>query len=351
MGTSWAYAPYRRDLQAPGDRRRFCFWASQREVPFALVNGVSEADVVVLSARADIVRWSQIPRSGQRIVYDVVDSYLSVGPADVRRWLRGVGKYATGETRRPVLDYHRTMRRMCERADAVVCATEEQRQSILPFNENVHVILDALGELDDRQRVDFGRRDERELQVVWEGLPDTLGGFKAIRRALAELAVELPLRLHLVTNLEYHRLGGRIGRGSTASLARRHLEEFELYEWDLHTLPAIVSSCDLAVIPLDIDEPFFRGKPANKLLSFWQMGAPVLASATPAYGREMAMAGLPDTCATTAEWVAGLREMATSEERRREAARRGQEHVRLHHSDVARLLAWDGLFASLGVDR
>jgi hypothetical protein len=47
------------------------------------------------------------------------------------------------------------MEAMCRRADAVVCSTEEQRRQLLALCPNVHVILDAHGELGSVVKSDY----------------------------------------------------------------------------------------------------------------------------------------------------------------------------------------------------
>ena len=41
-----------------------------------------------------------------------------------------------------------------------------------------------------------------------------------------------------------------------------------LYEWNIHTCSEIAGACDLAVIPMNKDDPMDWGKPENKLLNF-----------------------------------------------------------------------------------
>ena len=344
-GLRVGYAPSAPDLTDPGDRRRFCFYADRRGVAFEVAGLDRDYDVVVLTAMADIASWCRRPAGRTKLVYDLVDSYLALPRFDPRSMLRGLGKFAARQTRSLVLDYRAAMEEMCRRADAVVCSTEEQRAQILAFCPDVHVILDAHGELGARHKSDFALGDT--VNLVWEGLPFTLGGFDGIVDVLRGLAAERPVALHLVTDLSFPRYARRLGHAQTETLARRILPDTYLYQWNRHLLPSIVTACDVALVPLDLDDPLARGKPENKLLIFWRLGMPTVTSATPAYRRTMQHCGLNLTCATPEDWAATLRRVLDDEDLRAMSSKLGREFVDSNHSEDQLLARWDGLFESV----
>jgi glycosyltransferase involved in cell wall biosynthesis len=344
-GLRVGYAPSAPDLTDPGDRRRFCFYADRRGVAFDVADLGRDYDVVVLTAMADIASWCRRPAGRTKLVYDLVDSYLALPRFDPRSLLRGVGKFAARQTRSLVLDYRAAMERMCRRADAVACSTEEQRAQILAFCPDVHVILDAHGELGPVHKSDFALGDT--VNLVWEGLPFTLGGFDGIVGVLRQLAAERPVALHLVTDLGFPRYARRLGHVQTETLARRILPDTYLYQWNRHLLPAIVTACDVALVPLDLDDPLARGKPENKLLIFWRLGMPTVTSATPAYRRTMQRCGLDLTCEGPDDWAATLRRVLGDEDLRATSSKLGREFVESNHSEEQLLARWDGLFESV----
>ena len=65
----------------------------------------------------------------------------------------------------------------------------------------------------------------------------------------------------------------------------------------------------MAVIPIDRSNALWWGKPENKLVLLWQLGMPVLTSATPVYRRVMGAAGVEMSCATAAEWGEQLKRL------------------------------------------
>jgi len=334
-----------RDLKAPGDRRRFCFYAAHRDLGFDIVGAPEGHPLVVLSPRADIIRWSRVPNEDAKIVYDLVDSYLALPRLTASSIGRGTAKFLSRETSRPALNYRRAIERMCERADAVVCSTEEQRRDILEFNPNVHVILDSHTAIATTRKQSY--RAGAVFNLVWEGLPYTLGGFKEIDDVLRELGRERDLALHLITDLRFRQYAGRFRSRETAKLVRRIFDRCYLYEWNEQMLARIATGCDLGIIPLDLSDPFARGKPENKLLLLWRMGIPTVVSATPAYQRVLEAAGLPMACEDAADWHATLAAYVENEVLRAEAGRRGAEFAELHAGDERLLERWDTVLESV----
>lgn len=343
------YAPYTPDFSAPGDRRRFVFYARHRGVPFSCAAPGKPFDVICVSAAADIVAWSRHPPGGGRIVYDLVDSYLALPRRSPKNYGRGTAKWLARQTSRPVLDWRRAVEAMCRRADAVVCSTDEQREAILRFCDNVHVILDDHAELahPPKDRFSIGER----LNLVWEGLPYTLGALGQLDVPLRAIAARRAMTVHVITDLRFRRYATRFGRRETLKTLESILRvPVKLYAWDLETMPAIATACDIAILPAAIEDPFSRGKPENRLLLFWRLGLPVIASATPAYERAMLRAGIEGmACRTAADWCAALDRLTASEALRRRLSAQGHTLVEREHGSERLAQRWDAVFESVGV--
>lgn len=356
-GMRVGYVPYDRSLERPGDRRRFVFYARRRRVPFEVVGPetrVDDLDVVVLSGGADVSRWAreEVPA---RLVVDLVNPYLGLARRGVRNRLRGAARFAVGAAHRPVLDLGAAIEELVARADAAVCSTEEQADAARRRCDDVHVVLDSFSDVAGLVKHDY--RAGSPLHLVWEGRPENLAGFEALRPALEDFAEEHHVAVHLVTGSRHSRYMGRfVTRPSVdvaeAVLGERLAASTYLYSWNEHMLGRIVTACDLAVVPLRLDDPFEAAKPANKLLGFWWMGMPTLVSASPAYRRMAEAVGLPDVaCGGSDEWLAALCLYAGSETARVDAGRRGRAHVVAEHADEALLARWDAVFdAALGDD-
>lgn len=339
------YDPYGMQLNQPGDRRRFVFYAEKRGIKFEIAHPAGSYDVVVVSERGDLSVWGTYPKGRTKIVYDMVDSYLAVPRWEVKALLRGVAKYAARESRYLQLDYSKAIQTMCRRADAVICTTQEQKQSLLPYCDNVHIILDFQDFLVRSVKKDYSCRDT--FNFVWEGLPGNLRTLSLIRDVLKELGARRKIAVHILTQLEYGHYMGKYWKRRTHDVAKKLFDRLCLYQWNEHLFSTIITSCDMALIPIPLDDPLYAGKSANKLLLFWRLGVPAVVSATPAYEELMHQCDLRMTCRTLQEWGDTLERFMDDESARREAGERGRVFAEKHHSDEAILGQWDKLFASL----
>jgi glycosyltransferase involved in cell wall biosynthesis len=339
------YAPISASLEQPGDRRRFAAYARARNLPFELARPEERYDLVVLTQLADIGVWSDYPHG--KVVYDLVDSYLAIPRSDVRQWLRGPVWFAMGRYRRLRIDHWAAIQDMCRRADAVVCVTEEQRRDIQRYCPNVHIVLDVHTSVVRNVKEDYRCGDP--FNLVWEGQAINISQFRQIHEVLRAISQRRPLVLNLVTDPDRPRLLGRFGRVQSLDQAREVFDSVRLHTWDEATWSEVIRGCDLAVIPIDLSDPFATGKPENKLLLLWRMGMPVLTSATPAYQRAMRDAGMEGlACRDQEEWMTAIERMIGDESLRRDVGVRGRVFAETHHGQEALLARWDAVFASLG---
>jgi len=345
-GLRVGYAPCSRSLLHPGDRRRFAFYAAKRGINFEMADAAKSYDLVILSELADLSVWHGY-REG-KIVFDLIDSYLAIPRDNLRGRLRGWAKFITRQSRHLQADYWRAVELMCRRADAVICSTVEQRTDITPFCENVHIILDAHGALQSHIKTDY--RGGQPFRLLWEGMPQNLAPMQSLKPVLARIAKRHAIELHLITDPEFGRFMGRYARARTVDIARNLCGTLILHPWKEADFAATATACDLAVVPLDMDDPFSAGKPENKLLLFWKLGIPALVSATPAYSRAMQSAGLAMACSSDQQWENMLANHIESEQLRRHAGEAGKRYADTHFSDAMLLSRWDALFRSLGFD-
>lgn len=337
------YVPISASLDEPGDRRRFVHYARTRGVAFEIADTRKDYDVVVLSERADLSVWRRY--RGGRIVYDLIDSYLAIPRTSLKGQLRGLAKFVARQSRYPDLDYWRAVQRMCERADAVICTTERQRCDIAPYCRNVHVILDAHSMVTCAAKTVY--RAGAPFRLVWEGLAQNLDSLLALGPVLRKLERRHAIALNIVTDPEYFRYLGRYGRRRSADRVAGICGSVKLHVWSEETMAPAVTACDLAVIPLALDDPFAAGKPENKLVLLWRMGMPTVTSASPAYKRTMSACGLDMSCTTEREWIDTLERYIKDESAREDAGRHGRTYAEKHYSEESMLAEWDAVFTSI----
>jgi hypothetical protein len=337
------YVPNSPHLNAPGDRRRFVNYANFKKIKFEIADHKKKYDAVVVSERADLSVWGSY--QGGALIYDFIDSYLAIPRTNIKGILRGLAKFITKQSRFLQLDHWRAIELMCQRSSAVICSTDEQKQDISRFCTNVHVILDSHAKVITTNKQTYA--SSKPFRLVWEGLPHTLDSLFVIKRALEKISSQYPLEIYILTDLEYFRFLGKYGRTNTLNVVQKLMPNVKLIEWKAETAADIICSCDLAIIPIDLSDPFALGKPENKLILFWGMGMPVLTSATPAYLRAMSSAGLSMTCSNIDEWEVALGIYISDELARQEAGKLGQKCVEDLYSELELIAKWDAVFESV----
>jgi len=339
------YVPYRDDFTAPGDKRRFVYYAKSRNISFEIAKPSKKYDVVILSQRADLSVWSEYDIGGAKIIYDFIDSYLSIPKNNFKARLRGLAKYLSGQSRYLRINHWKALEAMCTRADAVICSTQEQAESILPFCSNVSIILDVHSTVTNMVKTDY--HAGKVFNLVWEGLASNVDSFSNLKNVLLKLQSKYKIALHLITDLEFRQYLGLYGNKQTASIVRDLCSNVYLYQWNEHTCANIICSCDLAIIPINLNDMLAKGKPENKLILFWRMGMPTITSATSAYDRAMNAIGFPMTCHTEDDWFYTIEQYIGNEEARRIAGLKGKEFAETEYSETKILQQWDTLFNSL----
>ena len=340
------YVPISNSFNSPGDKRRFAYYASNRNLTFEIADPLKKYDLIILTQNADLSIWSQYDTGGAKIVYDFIDSYLAITKDNIKGWMRGLAKYLSGQSRYLKLNHWKALEEMCSRADAVVCSTQEQRADILKFCRNVHIILDAHMGVVRRVKTEFGA--SRPFRLVWEGLPQNIGSLQMLSYVLDRLRVQYPVEVHIVTDPYYYKYPGKYGKTNTLNEARKILPDVHFHEWKEVDFADIICSCDLAVIPLNLNDTFASGKPENKLLLFWRMAMPVVTSPTPAYVRAMRLAGMNYTARNEADWLSMLESLIGDAIAREQAGLKGKAYVESEFSEAIFLERWDTVFESLG---
>jgi hypothetical protein len=341
------YAGYSRDFSVPGDRRRLAAYARLTGIPIEDAKLGGNYDLAYVTYSSDLPAWIERKRrEGDRLklVFELIDAYFTQTNL-ARRLLKGSARYALSTDSRLSPDLRRTLASACEAADAVICSTEEQRETIRRYNHRVFTSFDYFADELGPPKPDYSRAGK--LKVVWEGQSTTLPNLQVIREPLNDLKDKV--ELHVVTDPLIHRYFGRFS-AYPAMAALKGIEcDKHFHRWERETFSELVTACDLAVIPIERSNALWWGKPENKLILLWQLGMPVLTSATPVYRRVMEAAQVDMSCATSAEWGTRL-------ERAVDLKRDDLEHIGQHcrafaeraYSKAEFLSRFDRAFAAIG---
>lgn len=298
------YVPYSKNLEHPGDRRRIVICAKGGKLDLNTHNPL-DSEILILSNGANFNHW--IRRSKKPIVLDLVDAYLGENPNFVRDFLRNLVRAVNGKASFLDITYTRGLKKACKASDAIIVATPEQRELVLPYNKNVFVILDDHSELTRLKKEKFS---PKEKSIFWEGLGYTLKHFEVISKELDNFLYSNSYTFYLLTNNSFARWGGYLGKVDSAKLIRRlfpkSFKQIKIIPWSIDNLLEYSSRSEFAIIPIDTKDKFANLKPENKLLGLWVLGLPVLFSDTPAYMRVAKEAGLVRACLKQEDWKKSL---------------------------------------------
>ena len=341
------YLPNSPDVGHPADRRRLVYWAKNRghEV---ILDLSQKYDVLILSGRADLTHWTKM-EDRSPLILDLVDGYL--GKEHLwRDWLRGTGKVITGHNSGTPRPYRKIVSEACQLAQAVVCETAEQRETIIPFCTNTHTILDFHEEF---PMLPFNRdvQSRNFPALMWEGLPFTAKGLLLLKNSFSEIAKSHPISLEMVTDLEYPLFLGKYFYQSTEKILKTIPgllgNNFKLTKWNLEAVIEAAKRSHISVLPLDPSGTLNPLKAENRLLMMWRIGLPTLVSPSLAYQRVMRDTKIDGICRDPSEWQMKISELMESVELRQESVEKGQQYIRDTHSKEIVLKAWDRLFESV----
>lgn len=342
--TKIGYVPYSKYMDHPDDRRRFPVFASRHGIDFELANIQEDYDIIVLHGSADLTGWLSYKKSHPhtRFIFEMVDSLLfQSGFEDV--WAKGLGRFLIGKESRPVIWYKKVILEWIRVADAVLVSGGSMYAEARRLNKNVFLGLDYLEHEYQWQKTDYSVGPV--MKLVWEGQGPVLPQFLAFREMLQALSKNC--ELHVVTSATYPRLGPLLPAPVSSLLAKLPIKTV-FHEWNLNQNQEIFAQMDAAIIPLSETTRFEWNKPANKLLSFWFSGLPVLTSATPAYSTVEQESGGDFTCKTTADWIEKLQKLRSMKaDSRQKLAERNRSFAAAHYGAAKIDVPWLKAFKCL----
>ena len=338
----WAVAETSLDI--PAYRRRVGYYLKKRGIQWEIAENQKQYDLVIVHHSADITVWKDYDKA--KIVLDYNDDYLSGPRRGFRDLARGLAKYVVRQWARLELDYRKAYTNMMRRANAIVCCTDAQEAEAKKYCSNVHKIMDFQSDDDWMEKKAYNSGST--FNIVWEGLP-AFEGLVKLSPVLRSFQDKNNSALHLITSLKHERYLRKYGLVHVMDVVRKkvHVNRVFLYEWNKYLFSHIVASCDLAIIPIDMNIPFWVYKPANKLLFFWRIGMPTLVDPTPEYVKAMNECGLDMVCHSADEWMENLNKYSLDSAARQKAGIQGKLFVDQIYSEAKLLERWDKVIDSI----
>ena len=305
------YLPFSSNLQHPADRRRFVSFANKFDIKFEVYNSLNRYDIIVLSQACDPTHWCS-NNSEAKLIYDCADSYALLKPSTAN-YARGIAKYVFRQHKNIVVPHSKAILKLAEAVDCVVVTTNAMKDVVSGRNQNVFKILDNFEEVNGIRKNSFELN--RPIRIAWEGVGGTLFQVGLIKNALNHLAVTHDIELWIVTDRKYNAFLGTYFERDSEEQSMTYFKNVRFFDWSIENLKNLVNA-DIGIIPIDLNNELTAGKPANKLLLFWQLGLPTITSNTSEYRMAMAETGYEFTCVNEADWVDNLTKVIKSRDLR-----------------------------------
>ena len=345
-GVRVGYSPYHKDLIAPGDRRRFVFYANERKLKFELADPLIVYNIVYLTYGCNLSVWIKYKKNNPnvKVIFELIDSYL-LESAGVLTVFRGVARYFLGRESALWFNYKTALRKIISVADAIVCSTRPQEVDIIAINGNVHVSLDLFS--NDITHHKTSLKSAKKLKLVWEGQAHTVKNLLLLNDVFERLGDKI--ELYIITDSIIKSPFKSFDK-ETSKILEALRCKYHFINWDKERFSKNICDADLAIIPVASDNPMMWNKPENKLLLLWEIGIPTLVSATPAYKHVMDAAGLDLYCLSSADWVRKIEEyMNSSLEYKEGIVEKANDYLHKFHSKDEILKNWDRIFNSLQI--
>lgn len=216
--------------------------------------------------------------------------------------------------------------RLVRTADSVIAGNRYLADRFANLNRAVTVVPTVVDL--DRYPIKQPRRDKQALVLGWTGSSGGLGFVRSIAEALHEVARRRPLEVHLIAD----RLD---------DATRRSLEglPIEFRRWRPATEIGDLSRFDIGLMPLADDE-WNRHKCGLKLLQYWAIGIPVVASPV-GVNRDLVREGENGFLADSPDaWVAALEKLLDRHDLRQRLGLAGRALVEAEYEVRKQLPRW-----------
>lgn len=328
------------DLSAPGDRRRFLYWANLNSHHIQL-NEYQNSDLVVATALSDFVEIHKIPRKIP-ILFDFPDQYVQENNV-----LMDLGRYSircTGLRRLfGVRRFSTFLLEMIFERGSVICSSPEQQDFYLDHDIPAQAILDFHEEFPypelNPDKFEIGR-----LSLFWEGQSSNLSSLREILPNFSHFNNFIE-SINIVTDDRKYLFANKYLPMSSKVYIQKKLShndfKIDLKEWSISNVSAASKESNLCIIPINNHSNISRLKPENRTLIAWRLGLPVLASQNPSHLRLQKHLESPYLVTQERDWISLFDLLLSSPTLMWEQVLEGRRYLSRFHTREILLNKWD----------
>ncbi len=333
------YIPVSKDFSSAGDRRRFLMYAKEYNLQWEIADPTNKYDILFITTMANVSEWIDYKKSHPEtiLIFDINNAFFFKKDI-IWNAARGITRYISGRENKLYLHYNNVYTDMFKIADIVVCPTLPARKFISKYNKNVFQSFDYFGEDISSKKNIFNPKDP--VILVWEGMGVTAKHLLSISSVLEEYGNRIKLRI--ITDRSY-KLAGLI-KVDVLKMFKSAKFNFEFFDWKKETYSELITSSDVAIIPLNRKDTLAYHKPENKLALLWQHGIPVITSDTPAYIESFSNTNMDLTCKDDSDWFRNIDLLLSNKFSYEEHMNSVENYLMQSRSKKAFMDTWDKIF-------
>lgn len=335
------------------DLRNIILYAKLKKIKIDKFNELKSYDYIVLPPTFDISNINWLKKRKEKIIFQLVDDYLSEKNLSIKNIFRGTYKYLKNENKKISFNYKKNLEEICKISHAVICSSKEQKNKITKLNKNVHVFFE--GNFKNINSFKDSFKTSKIFKIVWEGRCENIPTLKIFYPAFEKLIKKNKIELHIISDFEIKNRFNlnnfnslkeikKIFNNSFSSNTTFKKSNVYLHQWNLSFNNIIIKNSDLAIIPLRKKHNFENGKSNNKLSMFMRNRIPVLTSKIDSYEEIFKKIKIHGTCSSTNEWINKVEKLVSSEKLRKKFASRGYNYIKSKFGEKQFLKQWEKIF-------
>ncbi len=185
-----------------------------------------------------------------------------------------------------------------------------------------YFIADAVDQNNYQARKEYTQKGP--YTIGWLGVPTGLHFLLPLNKALQQLQKKYGVGVTLITSPDY--------RDLSHAAVRQFTFQFKFVQWSLDSVARSLTSCDIGIAPL----PHDSYKSSNKLVTYWAVGLPVVASPTYEYSQVIVHGENGFIAKDSKDWERLLEQLLLDGELRREVGLAGL-HVASQHYTIEKV--------------
>lgn len=337
------------------DKRNIIFFAKVNNLKIQKFNKSKIYDYLIMPPTTDISNIDWLYKRKEKIIFQLMDNYLSESVFSFKNLFRGIYKYLIGENKNLIFNYKKSLIKLCKLSSTVICSSKIQKKIISKYNKNVKVFFEShfslIKEIKKKNVIN------NKIKIVWEGRCENLDSLSLFVKPFQSLVKKFPeIELHIFSDFQsynpyfifYKKNSIKIIKKLFGNLFSTNTTFYDshvfFHQWNKILTPKIICSCDIAIIPLNKNNGFHYGKSYNKLIMFQKQKIPTITSKIPSYSEFEKKIGISFTCNTQNEWIKKITNVITNKYYRSQLVNKSYFYVQKKYSIKKFLSQWKELF-------